>query len=318
MQNLLEKFSNVRVLIVGDVMIDQYWWGSVERISPEAPVPIVNLKKKSLVAGGAANVAANIAGLGAKPYLIGVVGGDSESESFSKILDNINVSSENLVYLENRPTTVKTRIIAHSQQITRIDHENTSLLNFDEEELLWKQIELVIDETDIVLISDYAKGVVTENIAMRLITTSVSKNKFVIVDPKGKNYQKYKFATILTPNQKEAFEATGLENTEENTIDSVGKQLLENLSLEGLIVTRGEDGMTLFQNHKESQNLPASARNVYDVTGAGDTVIATLTVAIGAGSDFFTAAKLANLAAGFVVEKVGTTAIKVSDLASLI
>ncbi len=313
MQNLLEKFSDVRVLVVGDIMLDQYWWGSVERISPEAPVPIVHLNNKSSLVGGAANVAANIKGLGAEVFLVGVVGTDPEGIQFRKILNKIDISDKNVLSID-RSTTIKTRIVAHNQQIVRIDQEDTEDLDQIVEELIWQQIEKVIDKIDIVLISDYAKGVITENLASRLITLVKSKKKFVIVDPKGKNYEKYRYATIITPNNKEAVEATNSEIKDEVTLEEVGSKLLSELDLDALIITRGEKGMALFQKGKTFRNLESTTRNVFDVTGAGDTVIATLTVAIGAGSDFYNAAKLANTAAGLVVQRVGTTAIKLEDL----
>ncbi len=312
MQNikeLIEGFSKVKVLIVGDVMLDRYWWGSVSRISPEAPVPVVKLERTSVAAGGAANVAANVVGLGAETFLIGIVGNDAEATILAEILNNSNISAQYLISLENRQTSVKTRIIAHSQQVVRLDQENTTPITEIEAENIFEKIEQTFEEADIVIISDYAKGLLVENLLSRLITKCNSRKKKILVDPKGKDYTKYKGATLLTPNQKEATEACGLEEGELNVVEKAGKTLQKNISTESVLITQGEKGMTLFQNDGETYRFDALARKVYDVTGAGDTVIAALAVAIGAGLNFFEAAKLANIAAGLVVEQIGTTAI---------
>jgi len=311
---ITENFSKVKVLIVGDIMLDRYWWGSVSRISPEAPVPVVTLNKTSLLPGGAANVAANVAGLGAKPYLVGIIGEDAEARMFSEALREANISSSFLVPLKNRRTTVKTRIVAHNQHVVRIDQENTHALSKEEEQSVFKKIESLIDEVDIVIISDYAKGLISEELAKRLITKTVSQKKKILVDPKGKNYSKYKGATLITPNQKEAVQATNIDEYEEDSIEKSGNMLLDNLSVEALLITRGEKGMTLFQKNKEIANLKALARKVYDVTGAGDTVIASLAVMLASGADFLEAANIANISAGLVVEQIGTTAISVETL----
>jgi len=315
---ITENFSKVKVLIVGDIMLDRYWWGSVSRISPEAPVPIVTLDKTSLLAGGAANVAANVAGLGAKPYLVGIIGEDEEAKIFSEVLREANISYSFLVPLKNRRTTVKTRIVAHNQHVVRIDQENTRELSKKEEIVVFKKIEAIIDEVDIVIISDYAKGLITEEIAKRLITKSASQRKKILVDPKGRDYSKYSGATLLTPNQKEAVQATDIDDYKEDSLEKSGNILLENLSLEALLITRGEKGMMLFQKNKEIANLKALARKVYDVTGAGDTVIASLAVMLASGADFREAANIANISAGLVVEQIGTTAISLETLLNVL
>jgi rfaE bifunctional protein kinase chain/domain len=303
------NFSDVKVLIVGDVMLDRYCWGSVNRISPEAPVPVVNLDKTEVTLGGAANVAANVVGLGAKALLVGVIGKDSEAELFPKILQEKRISYENLVAMENRPTTVKTRIVAHNQHIVRIDQEKTEPLSNEASIKVLDKIEQIFDQANIVIISDYAKGLLTDKIIQRLITLGREQNKPIFVDPKGKDYTKYRGATLLTPNKKEAFQATEIEN-----IEQAGQILINKLDLSALLITQGEDGMTLFDKTDKSLKLNALARTVYDVTGAGDTVIATLAVAFASGFDLAYSANLANIAAGFVVEKVGTTAIDIKEL----
>ena len=308
--DFLQKLSGLKVLIVGDVMLDRYWWGSVTRISPEAPVPVVNLERTTLTAGGAANVAANVAGLGAIPYLIGAVGEDAEAELFPDILADKNISPEYLVATPHRGTTIKTRVVAHSQQIVRVDQETKLLLTERDEDLIWQKIDGLLKQVQIVVVSDYGKGVVTENILARLITTAKCESKFVIIDPKGKSYEKYHGATILTPNRFEAAEVFQLEDFEPPTIEEAGRKMIDRFDLAAVLITQGEAGMTLFEKESRlSTHLPVTARNVYDVTGAGDTVIACLATAIGAGADFLEAAKFANIAAGLVVEQVGTTAV---------
>lgn len=315
-QKIIEKFSDVKVLIVGDVMLDRYLWGSVNRISPEAPVPIVNVDKTSLVVGGAANVAANVRGLGAETFLIGVTGRDPEAAVLSETLEKSEIPADFLLRSEARRTTIKTRLVAHNQHVVRFDQETQELISDDEAEEALEKISALIEKVSIVIVSDYAKGFLTPALLSRLITLGREKQKKILVDPKGKDFSKYRGATILTPNRREAAEATGLEENGQGLVDQAGRKLLGELSLEAVLITQGEKGLTLLQQDKSVFHLAASARNVYDVTGAGDTVIASLAVAIGAGADYIEAAKLANTAAGLVVEKVGTTAVTVSMLES--
>ncbi len=305
----LKKFRNINVLVVGDVMLDRYWWGSVERISPEAPVPIINLDKTSLAAGGAANVAANVEGLGANPFLVGLIGSDTEAKLFCEVLKTKNISTEYLYEDAKRPTTVKTRVLGHNQQIVRIDQEKKNNITEFEEEQIWRLILPIIDKVEVIIVSDYGKGLITENLATRLITTGFKSSKIVLVDPKGIDYKKYRGATLLTPNRMEIKQAWKLNDLDQSTIEKAGNEMMAELSLKNLLVTQGEDGMTLFQLNKNPQHLPALARNVYDVTGAGDTVIATIGVALGSGLDTLSAAKIANIAAGLIVEHIGTTVI---------
>lgn len=310
----IENFSKVKVLIVGDVMLDRYWWGSVRRISPEAPVPVVNLKKTSLAAGGAANVAANVKGLGAEPILVGVTGKDEEARLFSKVLKSAGIKPDYLLALKNRETIIKTRIVAHNQHVVRIDQENSQPLNGAEEEKIWGLINHNLKEATIVVVSDYAKGLLTKSLLSRLITTANENNKAIFIDPKGKDYRKYAKASILTPNRFEAAQASGIDENDQGTTETAGNLLLKNLKLKSLLITEGEHGMTLFQKSLKPQHFEALARKVYDVTGAGDTVIASLAVAYGAGASMSDAAQIANISAGLVVEEVGTTAVTIKKL----
>lgn len=290
----------------------------MRRISPEAPVPVVNLQKTSLAAGGAANVAANVAGLGAEAILVGAIGEDEEAALFLRVLEEANVSGENLVRLKNRSTTIKTRIVAHSQHVVRIDQEHAQNLDFEEENLVWNKIEEVFEQVSVIVLSDYAKGILTENLISRLISKGKENKKLILVDPKGKNYKKYVGATILTPNKKEAAQASGLEENGQDLVEKAGKFLLEENELEALLITQGEEGMTLFQKNQNPLHLTALARKVYDVTGAGDTVIAGLGVATGAEASLAEAAEIANIAAGLVVEEIGTTVVNAEKLKSAI
>lgn len=306
---ILEKFSGVSVLVVGDIMLDRYWWGKVERISPEAPVPVVHIDKISQAAGGAANVAANIAGLGANAYLVAIIGDDIEGASLPKILGETGLSADHLIKIAGRPTTLKTRVIAHNQHVVRIDQEISKNLTESEEEEAWRKIAGIIEKVDVIVLSDYAKGFLSDKLLLRLITQAKSADKILMVDPKGKDYSKYRGASIVTPNKKEAAEASGLEEKDAAIIEKAGNKLLKELELDSVLITQGEDGMTLFEKGKLPKHFNSQARHVYDVTGAGDTVIAALAVAKGAGADLATAAKIANTAAGFAVEEIGTTVI---------
>jgi D-beta-D-heptose 7-phosphate kinase/D-beta-D-heptose 1-phosphate adenosyltransferase len=310
----LKHKSNINVLVVGDVMLDRYWWGSVSRISPEAPVPVVKLEKINSTMGGAANVAANIVGLGANVNLIGMIGDDAESEIFLDTLKTKNVSGKYLIKSKERQTIVKTRIIAHNQQIARVDQETKIELNHHEEESVGQTIDDLVQRANVIVLSDYGKGFLTDNIIKRLITKGRSLNKYVLIDPKGKTYKKYTGATMLTPNRYEASDAIGSDDHDQIAIQKIGKKLLSQLSLDYLLITQGDEGMTLFEKNKKAVHIPVEMRNVYDVTGAGDTVIACLAVAIGGGATFLEAAKFANRAAGLVVEQIGTTAISLEML----
>jgi D-beta-D-heptose 7-phosphate kinase/D-beta-D-heptose 1-phosphate adenosyltransferase len=310
---ILEKFSKLNILVVGDVILDRYWWGDVSRISPEAPVPVVRLKNTSLAAGGAANVAANIAGLGATPILVGIVGDDDGAQQFPGVLAASNVSPDHLVRDSARPTTVKTRVIAHSQQVVRVDQEHADGISEATEEAIVEKLRSEISRADAIAVSDYAKGMLTNRVLTELFRIAGESGKPVLVDPKGKDYLKYKGAALLTPNRREAAEACNFED-QGDVVNRAGAKLMSDLGLEALLVTEGEEGMTLFRKSQPSIRMAAEARQVYDVTGAGDTVIATFAVAIGAGADVETAARLANVAAGLVVEQVGTTAVTLPAL----
>lgn len=314
MNKLLERFGGVSVLVFGDLMLDQYLSGSADRISPEAPVPILKVSGRRSVLGGAANVAANVRGLGARVSVAGVVGKDPEAAELIQALEAGGINGDGVLVSGNRPTTVKTRLIAQHHQFARFDRESSAPLDDHEFDTLAETLEKALPEADAVIVSDYAKGVVTASICTRLITKAVDSGIPVFVDPKGVNYSKYKHSALLTPNEKEAVEAARFLGFNDGDVAEAGEYLRSALELPALLVTRGEKGMTLFQADGEPANLRAEERRVFDVTGAGDTVIATVAVAFAAGADLVTAAELANTAAGSVVERLGTSAVSLEDL----
>ena len=246
--------------------------------------------------------------------LVGIVGKDVEGNALREQLIARGVSSEHLVEVHDRPTTVKTRVIAHSQQVARIDQETVAELTDEAGESVIERFVSLIDSVDAVAVSDYAKGLLTSNVLARIIDEARQRNKPVLVDPKGKDYSKYRGATLLTPNRREAAEACNSDDNGNFNISLAGKRLMNENGLGSVLITEGEHGMTLFRPERDPVHMSALARAVYDVTGAGDTVIATLAAAVGAGLGLEQAANLANVAAGIVVEQVGTTAIKAAEL----
>ncbi len=305
----MKNSEDFDILVVGDIMLDRYCWGTVNRISPEAPVPVVRLDSTTTAVGGAANVAANIAGLGMTPNLVGIVGDDEDGRGYKSILKDSNISSSTLITVKGRFTTVKTRVVAHGQQVARIDQETITPLKTEDEFLVLERVFELIPNSRAVVISDYGKGFLTDRVLSQIIEKARYNSIPVLVDPKGKRYSKYRGATILTPNKREASEACSLDDNEENVVDKAGETLLTELDLDALLITQGEEGMTLFEKDKDSRHMHTQARQVYDVTGAGDTVIAAMAVGIASGRSFAKAAAFANAAAGLAVEKVGTTVV---------
>lgn len=310
----LNNFGKTRILVVGDVMLDRYWWGKVERISPEAPVPVITHQRTSSVPGGAANVAINVASLGGEAILVSVVGDDDEAVELAGVLDSSGVASKSLLRISRRKTAVKTRIIAHNQQVARLDVEDVSELTDDEEALILRSLESVIEATDLVLLSDYAKGTLTKLVIERLLKIAKQAGKPVLVDPKGRDFSKYRGATILTPNRLEAAEACGLDESSPELVRMAGELILRETGFAHVLITEGENGMTLFSQAEGPFHMDATARQVYDVTGAGDSVIACLGVAIAAGLDIRDACRLANIAGGISVQHVGTHAVTLETL----
>ena len=314
MSSILDNFHNTTVAVIGDVMLDRYWWGSVSRISPEAPVPVVKIERMTLAAGGAANVAANIAAYGANCILVGVVGDDDAASQIRQVLKECGISDQYLVTAAGRPSTVKTRLVAHSQQVARIDQEDEMSCPDDVESEILDQVVLAVSAANVVVLSDYAKGILSDRVISFAIECAKEAGVKVLVDPKGKVYEKYRGASLLTPNRREAAEAVNLDENASDLVQTAGIRLLESVDVDALLITEGSDGMSLFRKGEPSVHLPALARAVFDVTGAGDTVIATLATSLGSGADLESAAKLANIAAGLVVERSGTTTLTLAEL----
>jgi rfaE bifunctional protein kinase chain/domain len=312
--NIVSHFEGKKVLVLGDVMLDEYIVGQVTRISPEAPVPVVAQRKVYYSSGGAANVAMNISSLGGKAYLVGLVGDDREGEQLKHTFVNNGINIEGLMVDSQRPTTLKTRIIAHAQQVVRVDREIVDPISEVVQQRLLSYAVSVLGDIDVVLISDYAKGMTVPALLRELIRHTKAQNKRIVVDPKGRDYTKYRYASVVAPNKREASQAVNGDVTDEDSLLYAGRNLLQNLECEAILITRGDEGMSLFQTNGDVTHLPAVAREVYDVTGAGDTVVATLSLALATGADWVDCAKLANEAAGIVVGKVGTATVDVQEL----
>ena len=306
--SMLEKISQVRLLVVGDVMLDRYWFGEVSRISPEAPVPVVKVQRMEERLGGAANVARNAASLGAVSALLSVVGDDEAGRTLGRLLHEDQIDA-NLHVDREIDTTVKLRVIGRQQQLLRIDFETTPSHEVLQAKLA--DFETRVVQSDVIVLSDYGKGGLTH--IAEMIRIARAHDKPVLVDPKGDEWGKYAGATVITPNRSELKEVVGRWSSDEE-LAAKARKLRGDLGLEALLVTRSEEGMTLFAD--ETHHQPALAREVFDVSGAGDTVIATLAVMIAAGADWAEAIRVANIAAGIVVGKLGTAVVSREELAA--
>ncbi|HEY2934783.1 MAG TPA: D-glycero-beta-D-manno-heptose-7-phosphate kinase [Acidobacteriota bacterium] len=309
------EFAGKKILVVGDVMLDVFLFGEVCRISPEAPVPVVEVREEVYRLGGAANVARNIRALGGMCLIAGVIGSDDEGDHMIEELGRLQIETAGVVCSRNRKTTKKTRIIAGAQQVCRADHEDKSPLAAQEQRAVAAFLEERISGCDAVVVSDYAKGFISADI-FRLASAACRRHqKTLVVDPKIKNFSFYQDATVITPNQGEAEVAAQIDIHDEQSLRLAGTRLLEITRAQAVLVTRGRAGMALFERGKEARQIPTAAREVFDVTGAGDTVIASLSLALSSGADFWQAADIANHAAGIVVAKLGTATASVEEIA---
>lgn len=313
LDGLLERFPRARVLVVGDVMLDEFVWGKVSRISPEAPVPVVWVQRESAMPGGAANVANNIRALGGQVTVVGIVGDDAWGSRLRQELTGRRIDVQGLVTTK-RPTTVKTRVIAHHQQVVRVDREHPEPLPAGVTEQLIKTMTRLVDDIDAVVIEDYGKGVITQPLLEAVVPAARKRGKVVTVDPKEEHVELYRGVTALTPNRAEAGGAVGRSLDTEADVQRAGRELLRRLSCEGVLITLGEEGMCLFERAGRAVRIPTVAREVFDVAGAGDTVIAAFTLALASGGSMEQAARLANQAAGIVVGKLGVAVATPSEL----
>lgn len=314
LRGYLQRFPQASVLVVGDLILDHYVMGRVSRISPEAPVPVVHVQSESLRLGGAANVFNNILALGGKADLCGVIGSDESGRLLMKELGSKRSGRGGVVIDPDRPTTRKSRVIAHNQQIVRYDIEGRSELKVTLRKKLLRYVESRIRELSCIVVSDYAKGVVSSALMSEIVRLAAARKVPVIVDPKVEHFSYYKGVTVLTPNHLEATQASGLHGDSDPMIDEAGAMIRQRLGCRSVLITRGEKGMSLYEGDGASWHLPTKARQVYDVTGAGDTVIGTLALALSAGANIKTGAIMANYAAGIVVGMVGTATVSPKQL----
>ena len=316
LRKVRQEFQNLRVLVIGDLMLDRYLWGEVFRISPEAPVPIVKLTDNSFRGGGAANVAMNLANLGTKVFVAGFTGRDENRKYLLNLLKDKNIQCDAVLPLQRRPTITKTRIIGSHQQMLRLDEEEPGNVAEEAIRKLMGRVRKLLSQYqfDAIVLSDYNKGTLTEELCQEVIRLAHLQEIIVVVDPKGKNFSKYRRATTITPNLQELEIVTGIDRKNIGAMIEAGRQLLRQLEIDFLVLTRSEKGITLIEK-KHVHHAPAKAKEVYDVSGAGDTVVATLTVALSSGLRRIEAIELANLAAGVVVGKVGTSPITIDELA---
>jgi rfaE bifunctional protein kinase chain/domain len=314
LQGLLDGCRGKRIAVVGDLMVDHYYWGNVSRISPEAPVPVVEVVQEQVRLGGAANVANNIQALGGDPVLVGLIGDDHAGERFLGILKERNLSAAGVVTDASRPTTIKTRVIAHAQHVVRIDNESRAECPEHLQHLIVDAVKYKIHDLDGIIIEDYNKGVVTRDVIHELTAVAKKYDKIVTVDPKFNNVLEYKKVTVFKPNRREAEEVIGGRLKSDSDVERAGRFLLQELEAANVLLTLGDAGMVLFEASGAITRIPSQATNVQDVSGAGDTVISTLTMALAAGANIREATTLANCAAGVVVAFVGIVPIQPNQL----
>lgn len=324
---IIEKFPLSRVLVVGDIMADHFIWGAVSRISPEAPVPVVEVRNESFLLGGCANVFNNISSMGGQVCLAGVIGADDTGRRLLNDLEQRGMETGGIVIEEDRPTTLKTRIVAHGQQVVRFDREDRRMISEKSIHAISAFVESVRDGLGAIVISDYNKGVVVSPLLDRIREVISGRKIFTCVDPKQRDFSLYKGFDIITPNHHEAGIAAGEDMSEAGAHIRAGARLLQQNGFKALLMTRGEEGMSLFEKREDDLNekegvghteFPTQAKEVFDVTGAGDTVIGVLALALAAGGSFREAAYLANHAAGIVVGKVGTATVTAQELKSVL
>jgi len=314
LHTLLERFTGKRVAVIGDLMVDRYYWGTVRRVSPEAPVPVVEVESEQVRLGGAANVAHNIRSLGGEPVLIGLVGDDHPGQVLLDLVREQGFPDHGIVQDPSRPTTIKTRVIAQSQHVVRIDNESKQLCPPAMRARMLDVIRGELPSLAGIIIEDYNKGVVTRELIEGVIALARAHHVIITVDPKFDNFLEFKHVTVFKPNRREAEEVLGGRLRTDADVERVGKRLLELLQAENILLTRGEKGMSLFEANGGVSHIETVADNVQDVSGAGDTVIATLTMAMAGGASVREACTLANCASGVVVGAVGIVPIRLEEL----
>lgn len=315
MHQAMLAFKDIRILVLGDLIIDHFIWGSVSRISPEAPVPVVNVTHDNLLLGGSANVLNNIYALGGQATICGLIGKDDMGERLLALLSSLQSNPDGVILSDQRPTTIKTRIIAQGQQVVRFDREDSEQITGADLETIKKFVRDNISNFDAVIVSDYNKGIITPHLMAYLRECLAGHPEILmIIDPKPSQPERFKGAAIITPNHHEAEQLTGIRIIDEESLQAAGQKLLNDLGGQAVLITRGEAGMGLVERDGTTITIPTVAREVFDVTGAGDTVIATLALGLAAKLSYAEAATLANYAAGIVVGKVGTATASQAEL----
>ncbi len=315
---IMGRFSESKVLVVGDIMVDQFIWGKVSRISPEAPVPVVRVTDENLLLGGCANVLNNIYSIGGKPAVAGVIGSDDMGKWLKEELERMKIDTEGIFVETGRPTSVKTRVIAHNQQVVRFDRENKKPITANSIGKIIEYVKSIKDDLGAIIISDYKKGVIFKKLIEGIKEAISGQDIFLCVDPKQNKFSLYRGCDLVTPNQQEAERALGVEFENEDDIIKGGKKLLTSYDFKTVLITRGEDGMMLFEKNGDVTPITALAKEVFDVTGAGDTVIGILALSMAAGATLKEAAVIANHAASIVVGKVGTAKVSQEELKRVI
>ncbi|MCI0525403.1 MAG: D-glycero-beta-D-manno-heptose-7-phosphate kinase [Acidobacteria bacterium] len=313
-REIVGRFADLRIVTLGDLMLDEFIWGEVRRISPEAPVPVVEVKRETWNLGGAGNVVSNLLELGAWAIPIGVVGADEAARVLRDRFAERKAESDGIVTDAARPTTRKTRVVAHSQQMVRADREDRSPVSTAIEDRIIAAFKQALSNSDAVIISDYDKGLLTPRVLRAAIESAQSQSTMVCLDPKIRNFAHYREVDVITPNQIEAERVSGVEITDESSLNTAALRIRDLIQCKNVLITRGEHGMSMLDTEEKMTHIPTVAREVYDVTGAGDTVIATLTLALAAGASLNEAAIIANHAAGVVVAKVGTATVSCDEL----
>ena len=314
----IDRFSQATVLVIGDIIMDEYLWGDVSRISPEAPVPVVDVRQETKMLGGAANVVNNIASLGGKAVLCGVVGEDGTGREIAERISALGFTTEGILAEKDRRTSIKTRIVAQSQQVVRFDREVRRHVREENIRKLLNFVGRLRHQIDAVVVSDYGKGVIS-SLLMEGLRQLLSGSRIILaVDPKTGNFEYYQGIDVITPNHHEAGAFCDMVISDEESLIKAGKSMLSELRCRSVLVTQGKDGMTLFERNEEITHIPTVALKVFDVTGAGDTVISTFSLGLASGMDLKTAAAISNFAAGIVVGEVGTSTVKVEKLKAFI
>ena len=318
LKEYVDRFPQARIFVIGDIIMDEYVWGDVSRISPEAPVPVVEVRQETKMLGGAANVVHNIATLGASPVLCGVVGEDGTGQEIINKVKEMGLKTDGVLTELDRPTSIKTRVVARNQQVVRFDRERRGDISPESLRRLLDYIEKNLDDIDGIVVSDYGKGVISADLMKGLRELVRDASVIVAVDPKTGNFEYYHEVDVITPNHHEAGTFCRFDIVDEETLKRAGRHMLDVLSCRSVLITQGKNGMTLFENSGEITHIPTVAKQVFDVTGAGDTVISTFSLGLASGLDLRYSAILSNFAAGIVVGDVGTSTVNAEDLKRVI